>query len=489
MRNKILALVFFFFFVISTFACASYKESCDIKLNSSGVIKKTVNSKLLNNEWEQINEDGFGDASNVGTRGMTSFKGYLCVGLTNLNISSGEINGCELWCYNGSEWFQSVGNSQDALLSSGFGNSSNAECSILIEFNNKLYAGTANNEGLQLWRTDDPVEGAWEQVIDNGFGDVSNMGAWSAKIFNDYLYIGTANFPKGCEIWRTANGEEWETVVGGTSITPGGFGEILNDYVWCIEVYNNTLYVGTHNMRGGEIWKTKNGLTWECLVGPAGERPRGFQLLDLNYGIRNLKVFNGELYAGTAAMPAVTVRVKIGGLLLKPRERTIFWSPEIGFHIWRYNESKNNKWERVVGGFFGDNSLRNGFGDNHNTYAWTMDIFKDELYVGSYNTKRSYFSIALMELIKNISSLKDIMIYVGSDLVTKDSDGCEIWKTGNGNQWVQVVGNESEGPANGFGDKFNLGTRSITIYSINNEDALIIGTINSASGCEIWKYQ
>ena len=60
------------------------------------------------------------------------------------------------------------------------------------------------------------------------------------------------------------------------------------------------------------------------------------------------------------------------------------------------------------------------------------------------------------------------------------------------------------GPGNGFGDVNNNGIRSMSVYQTyydpnpNNDifqperirtNALIIGTANAVTGCEIWKYQ
>jgi hypothetical protein len=136
----------------------------------------------------------------------------------------------------------------------------------------------------------------------------------------------------------------------------------------------------------------------------------------------------------------------------------------------------------------GNTSSRNGFGDNHNTYAWTMEVFNDSLFVGTLNVKRQFYTINPWEIVKNMTKGK-ITFMVGSDLLKVKSDGCEIWKTTDGNQWIQVVGNETIGLSNGFGDINNSGTRSITKYKFNDTDSLIIGTSNVITGCEIWKYQ
>jgi hypothetical protein len=448
------------------------------------------NSYLLPQSWEQINEDGFGDKNNVGTRAMTVFHGYLCVGVTNFNLSSGEVNGCELWCYNGTGWIQSVGNRSSASIGPGFGNKNNAECSILIEFHGILYAGTANNRnGCELWRTSNPVTGPWEKVVDKGFGYTSNLGMWSAERFMGFLYIGTINFPKGCQIWRTSDGKDFEAVVGGPSHTPDGFGELMNIYAWYMKEYDARLYVGTLNVFGGEIWRSTDGTTWECLVGPKGNYPGGFKIVNQNYGIRTLTVFKEDLYAGTAAMPPVTIALKIRGIYNRPHEVRIFNSPEVGLQIWRYNAIEDQKWQCTVGGFIELNRSGNGFGDNHNIYAWTMKVFNDSLYVGTFNVKREYISFSLKDMIKYIMTKGNLVYLLGSDLVTKKGDGCQIWKTDDGTHWIQVIGNETSGPGNGFGDVNNNGIRSMSVYQIQSTNSLIIGTVNAVTGCEIWKYQ
>ena len=166
----------------------------------------------------------------------------------------------------------------------------------------------------------------------------------------------------------------------------------------------------------------------------------------------------------------------------------MFRSPEVGLQIWRLNASNDRVWDRVVGGFRGVNSSRNGFGNNHNVYAWTMNVFRDALYVGTYNVKREYITVSFKEMFQDMKK-GGIAFWVGSDMLKKKGDGCEIQKTVDGTNWVQVVGNETPGPGNGFGDVNNNGARSMSIYQMNHEDAFIVGTSNAVTGCEIWRYQ
>jgi len=446
-------------------------------------------SYSLPSSWQQINEDGFGDKHNVGTRAMTVFNGYLCVGVTNFNLSSSEMNGCELWCYNGVDWIQAVGNRASASIGPGFGNKHNAELSILIEFHGMLYAGTANNQnGCELWRTRNAIAGPWEKVVDKGFGYITNLGMWSAEIFMGFLYIGTINFPRGCQIWRTSNGEDFEAVVGGRSHTPNGFGESMNIYAWSMKEFDGKLYVGTQNTFGGQIWRSTDGTAWRCIVGPKGYFPGGFQLVDLNYGIRTLNVFNGGLYAGTAALPSMTVALKIRGIYGRPHEVIFFKSPEVGFQIWRLNASEGWKWQCIVGGQKTSNGSGKGFGYSRNIYAWAMKVFNNSLYVGTFNVKQEHISFSLKDMF-NYMTKKNIVYMIGADLVTKNGDGCQIWKTSDGIHWIQDVGNDTSGPGNGFGDVNNNGIRSMSAYLFNGTNSLIIGTTNAVTGCEIWKYQ
>ena len=490
--KKWLVVCIILMFFASTFSGTSKKTTNTLDLLSliKGSSEISENPSPLQDSWQQINEDGFGDKHNVGVRAMIVFAGYLCVGVTNFNLSSKEVNGCELWCYNGTDWIQVVGNRSSASIGPGFGNNNNAECSILIEFKHMLYAGTANNrDGCELWRTKNPVTGPWEKVIDKGFGYRSNLAMWSAEIFMGFLYIGTINFPNGCQIWRTSNGTDFETVVGGRSHTPGGFGESMNMYAWYMKEYNGKLLVGTQNIFGGEIWRSPDGTSWECLVGLKGDYPRSFQIDDLNWGIRTLTIFKGDLYAGTAAIPPITVTLKIRGIDDKFHEVKIFNSSAIGLQIWRSNPYEDYKWQCIVGGFKAKNSSGNGFGDNHNIYAWAMKVFNDSLYVGTFNVKRENISLSLKDMIKYIMTKGNLVYQLGADLVTKKGEGCQVWKTDDGTHWIQVIGNETTGPGDGFGDTNNNGIRSMSVYQIKNTNTLIIGTTNAVTGCEIWKYQ
>jgi len=256
----------------------------------SSLLTPNIFAEETSLSWQQINTDGFGDPDNIAVRGMAIFQDNLVVGMDNINFtycmddvikeslenytfpSTNEMyrrlesNGCELWSFNGMSWTQLIGSQPEASLPSGFGNTYALSCSSLIVFNEYLYAGLWNHkDGCEIWRTPDLVY--WEQVVDTGFDDPTNTAVWIAEVFNGYLYVGTMNFDKGCEVYRSLDGVTWEAVIGGDASIGNGVGMgAMNYYAWSMEVYKNTLYLGTGNANGCELWKTSDGISWEPLL-------------------------------------------------------------------------------------------------------------------------------------------------------------------------------------------------------------------------------
>ena len=457
--------------------------------------------------WQQINEDGFGTMFNRGIRGMEVFDDCLIIGTANYNNFSGLVfnrsytplsllyelvlngsrpadnfrgDGCEIWCYNGTHMTQLIGGNPEASMNSGFDNPYNLEVGVLINYKNYLYAGLRNQkEGCQIWRTQDLIN--WVNVVDGGFGNIHNVGAWSAVIFNDSLYIGTMNFNDGCELFKTRDGVNWYEVVGGNSATKSGFGTKQNFYAWSMCEYHSELYVGTDNLNGGgELWKTNDGASWKpVLASPTwiqaklqgAEYPRGFSRGLINYrgGIRTMAVYHDELYVGLAAEDA-SVRISLPHMgaigliyqqfpfLIHPLKRLC----TMGCEIWKFN-NETNKWTRVVGGLLGGNTS-GGFGDWKNEYPWSMISFDDNLYVGTLHPDPLDINIDRNRLIRSSITM-----------VTPSGKG-EIWRY-DGTQWEKINND-------GFGDAYNIGIRNIKDY----KGALIAGTMNLATGCELWRY-
>ena len=144
--------------------------------------------------WSQVNTNGFGNSNNVEAISMEVYNNGLYVGIHNDGPT-----GCKLWEYNGTTWTQ--------ICTDGFGDVNNEETIGMVVYNNFLYVGTTNETtGCEVWQYDGAT--SWTRVDpgapgpgNGGFGDVNNKAAWAHAVYNDRLYVGTENIT-GCEVWE-----------------------------------------------------------------------------------------------------------------------------------------------------------------------------------------------------------------------------------------------------------------------------------------------
>ncbi len=206
--------------------------------------------------WNVVpgSEAGFGNVNNIAIFSMKAYSNRLYVGTMN------HEEGCEVWCYDGSNWSELIGG---MAMAPGFGSTKNIAAFSMEVHANKLYIGTYNftyslwppsagSEGAQIWAFD----GAnWQQTATNGFGDTRNYVVTSLKEYKGILYAGTLCVEgnlvftswttadvvltsKGCQLW-SQGASSWNKVAG------DGFGRIANAAVTSMEVYNNKLLMGT----------------------------------------------------------------------------------------------------------------------------------------------------------------------------------------------------------------------------------------------------
>jgi hypothetical protein len=411
-----------------------------------------------------------------------------------LHIATFASEGCELWKYNYSTdtMTQIIGDNSISGIKSGFNYSFNAAASIIKEYNGYLYVGTWNTpigsiqnperKGCEIWRSSDGIY--WEQVVGEnspytkgGFGNSDNVGAWCIEEFNGFLYVGTMNWDftdqGGCEIWRSSDGLNWELVV------DHGFRSIMNEenilfepvntYAWIMKVFKNQLYVGTFNSRtriftdkgtGCQLWRTSDGIEWDKISLPKsieGGYQDGFGESE-NYGIRQLTIYNDELYVGVAS-----------SFLFKN-----------GCEIWKYD---GVRWTPIISdeipGLEKSDITYDGFGNSKNKYIWSMTATSDgKLWVGTANVQ-----VDLKYMIQSVKSKR---------LLDSLTDGFEIWCYDN-NQWMPIVKNDIGKKSNGIGDSSNLGARSMIEYP-ENSGHIVVGTFKmiknnpdvNNGGCELW---
>jgi len=65
-------------------------------------------------------------------------------------------------------------------------------------------------------------------------------------------------------------------------------------------VFDNTLYLGTFNINGSQLWYSTDGETWDVLI------PKGLGS-KFEWGIRCMMVANERLFIGTAASIPATL--------------------------------------------------------------------------------------------------------------------------------------------------------------------------------------
>lgn len=130
-------------------------------------------------------------------------------------------------------------------------------------FNNRIYVGVSNPDGVQVWRTNgpEPQLNDWTMIVDNGFGDPANVYVLAMGVFKEHVYVsGTKDLPlswaipRGCDLIRIDKNDKWKLIVGGNPFLPGqkgtsilgsGFNNPFNVYAWQIQEYKGKLLVST----------------------------------------------------------------------------------------------------------------------------------------------------------------------------------------------------------------------------------------------------
>ena len=242
----------------------------------------------------------------------------------------------------------------------GFGDPGNLGIFSLVADEERLYAGSFNLVGMQVWASDcrgtPPYK--WHKIVDKGAGrGALNQMVMSFLRFKGALYIGTGIQgggndrvnkigPAAAELIRINADGTWDLIVGEVRDVDGkrreplsglrsGFGNFFNGYVWTLGEHNGWLYAGTYdwsvmlrwstlseapqkvarffnllgpeylvaNASGAELWRSLDGENWMPVNRHGFGNP-------YNLGIRNLVSTPYGLFVGTANFfgPRVGVR-------------------------------------------------------------------------------------------------------------------------------------------------------------------------------------
>jgi hypothetical protein len=269
----------------------------------------------------------------------------------------------------------------------GFGDPGNLGIFSLAVAGNRLYAGTFNLSGLQVWVTDGdtPPPYRWRRVIDGGLGrGALNQAVACMTGFGDSLFVGTGiqggghdrvnNVgPAAAEILRVNPDGTADVIVGdrddrgiqGREPLSGlraGFGQFFNGYMWAMGVHDGWLYAGTYDWSvmlrwarfgqapdrvrrlidsvgaetilahegGADLWRTADGENWLPVTRQGFGNP-------YNWGIRNLVSTPHGLFVGTANVfgPRVAVPASEPGTGIGEGGNWTYQdNPDGGLEVW-----------------------------------------------------------------------------------------------------------------------------------------------------------
>ena len=144
--------------------------------------------------WVPVMQGGFGDVNNQRINTLFVFNGKLYAGTLNNGNATG--TGTEVWrtMTDDSNWEQ--------VNIDGFGKATETWTGDSVAIiNGTIYLGTRNNtDGARLFTSTDGS--TWTQEGTTGFGDTNNCAIY-AITFNGRVYVDFSNFVTGAEIWRT----------------------------------------------------------------------------------------------------------------------------------------------------------------------------------------------------------------------------------------------------------------------------------------------
>jgi hypothetical protein len=332
---------------------------------------------LVEPGWQQVNSDGFGDASATEVTALAVFGSYLYAGTHNATEGALILRSPD-----GVTW--------NPVIDPGFGNPHDTAPPAILDLNvygNYLYASTGRGDSAaKIFRT---VNGAnWAPVVNSGFADPDNVDITALAGYGGRIYGGVTNLIGGVEIWRSFTGDSnswtqdapaslvaapasvsgfaefdgalyaaiesdgpaqiWRTYGGGwTVVVSDGFGDPSTTLTGGLVVFGDYLYVGAGNTEVGvQLWRSNDGENWEPAIAPGAGDANGEE-------VDSLFVFQSYLYASLR-------------------------NPITGMEVWR--SANGTVWEQ---------SNLDGFGDSSNTHTNATNAttsFLSRLFMCTANT-------------------------------------------------------------------------------------------------------
>lgn len=245
---------------------------------------------------------GFGKAENTGVTALGVFNGMVFAGTGSAHCK----DGVELWLSrdHGATWEPVAG--ERFALRTALARESKYFLDI-AEFNGAVYISTGDQRtgGSEIWRATDGWN--WQPVVGAptkyraGMGKASDDMIYDLEPFGGRLYAGVLNWLReGGSMWRSdRDGDDWEVLIGG-DVKPrtAGFGNAANFGITRLCPLGSHLYASTSNEQGAELWRSADGEVWEQVMGPQAGVPAGFGSAG-NRAINGLFSYHGVLFAST----------------------------------------------------------------------------------------------------------------------------------------------------------------------------------------------
>lgn len=386
-----------------------------------------------------FSEDGQPNPMNAYAWSMASFGDHLYVGTLNrVNDKihdSGDISeGGEVWRYKSGPTVNSGVWQQDA--DPGFGDLSNYGIRAMMVYNDQLYAGTFNREnGTQLWRRSLDTAagpGQWQIIADAGFGDVGNDSVRSMAVFNGQLYLGMKNNISGAYLFKyDADTEVVSLVCGGTD----GILRETEDVVSELVSFGDHLWILTWGTVGVGVYRMDLQENIEAVSTEGVDK--------FNSGIMSSAVYNGKIYLGTVNLyTGAQLYVLENASAADPMDVVL---KRVGANVFQSTEA----------------------------YLWRMQAFEGQLYIGTWNPFNTFRPLQW------------------------EKYGATLYRMDESEDFCQVIGNRKL-IEEGFGQTVNYGIRSMAEHS----GRLFIGTAQpfkvepgsndtpaaSRDGMEVWEF-
>jgi hypothetical protein len=294
-------------------------------------------------DWTKVVSGGFDNPNNSYFPDSAVFRGYLYV--STISSPAGVV-------YSGSHKLGAEilrsrdGASWQRVVKPGFGDRDNIMIRLAV-FGGRLYAVADNSvKGFGIWVSSDGLK--FRRLAAPGFGS-STRNTAQPFVFGGRLLLGVSRSPGGAEIWASDNGKSFREVV------KGGLGDKNNTGIDVMRfndgvvsraepVLDGMLYVGTSNPKsGGEVWRTRDGLSWERVADNGLGR-------SANIGLSPTVAFGGQVYVVSTAFAGQNA---------------------LGVDVYRSPDGKS--WQKVVS---------NGFNAGlHRNTSGFISVFKDALYL------------------------------------------------------------------------------------------------------------